>query len=100
MTINETQNDTTMIFQIEGRLDTNTAPQLEARIRDSLQTCKKLILDLHAVEYISSSGLRVVLLAHKLLEGIGGKMSVKNPSEFCKQVLAATGMESVLSVIS
>jgi anti-sigma B factor antagonist len=99
MTITENQNDTTMVLQIEGRLDTTTAPQLEARLKDCVQYCKVLILDLKDVNYISSSGLRVVLLAHKLMEGIGGKMTVRNPSDFCLQVLQATGMESVLSIV-
>ena len=41
-----------------------------------------------------------ILLAHKLMIGIGGKMSVRNPSEFCLQVFQATGMEGVLSIIN
>lgn len=99
MTINETQNDSTSVFVIEGRLDTTTAPQLETRVKESAKTCKTIILDLKDVTYISSAGLRVVLLTHKIMTGAGGKMSVRSPSEFCRQVFQATGMEGVLSII-
>ena len=50
------------------------------------------------VQYISSSGLRVVLLAHKLMLPTGGKMIIKQPSSFCKQVLEATGMDGILTI--
>lgn len=99
MTINETKNDITTTLVIEGRLDTTTAPELESCVKECVQTCKTLIMDLKDVSYISSAGLRVVLLAHKLMVGVGGKMSVRNPSDFCRQVFQATGMEGVLSII-
>ncbi|MBO4732032.1 MAG: STAS domain-containing protein [Spirochaetaceae bacterium] len=99
MTIKENLNGITLELNVEGRLDTTTAPQLESRLKECPNECKSLILDLKDVSYISSAGLRVVLLAHKLMTGTGGKMSVRNPSEFCRQVFQATGMEGVLSII-
>lgn len=99
MTIKENLNGITLELNVEGRLDTTTAPQLESRLKECPNECKALILDLKDVSYISSAGLRVVLLAHKLMTGTGGKMSVRNPSEFCRQVFQATGMEGVLSII-
>lgn len=100
MTITESQKDIVTVLAIEGRLDTTTAPELETRIKNCTQTCKTLVIDLKEVSYISSAGLRVILLAHKLMIGISGKMSVRNPSEFCLQVFQATGMEGVLSIIN
>ena len=100
MTITESQKDIVTVLAIEGRLDTTTAPELGTRIKNCTQTCKTLVIDLKEVSYISSAGLRVILLAHKLMIGIGGKMSVRNPSEFCLQVFQATGMEGVLSIIN
>jgi len=99
MTINETKNDITTTLVVEGRLDTTTAPELESYVKECSQTCKTLIIDLKDISYISSAGLRVVLLAHKLMIGVGGKMSIRSPSEFCRQVFQATGMEGVLSII-
>jgi anti-sigma B factor antagonist len=99
MTITETKSDENVILQVAGRLDTTTAPQLESKLKECTKNAKILALDLSNVEYISSAGLRVVLLAHKLMAGVGGKMSIAHPSDFCKQVFAATGMDGVLSII-
>ena len=81
-----------------GRLDTNTAPELEMALK-SLQPAKQILhLDLSGIEYVSSAGLRVILLAHKIMLQTGGKMVIRNPSEFCRQVLEATGMDGILTI--
>ncbi len=98
MDISENKNGDTNVVSVSGRLDTTTAPQLETKLRECTKGIKTLVMDLQAVEYISSAGLRVVLLAHKLMSGFGGKLVVQNPSEFCKQVFKATGMDSVLAI--
>ena len=101
MTITEEKNEaiSNLVLSISGRLDTTTAPELEAKLKDCSRGVKALFLDMKDVEYISSAGLRVVLLAHKLMVGTGGSMAVQNPSEFCRQVFEATGMDSVLNII-
>ena len=99
MTINENKNGENTELLISGRLDTTTAPQLESRLKECSKNSKLLTLDLKDVEYISSAGLRVVLLAHKLMAGVGGKMAVRSPSAFCRQVFEATGMDGVLTII-
>ncbi len=98
MTITEDRSSESITIKVEGRLDTTSAPDLENKIRDVSHHCKVLILDLSAVEYISSAGLRVVLQTHKIMAGLRGKMIVKNPSSFCRQVFEATGMDGVLSI--
>ena len=99
MTITENKNgDTNVDFIVVGRLDTSTAPLFESRLKGLPKNLKSLGIDLKDVEYISSAGLRVVLLAHKMLAGLGGKMVIKNPSEFCLQVFEATGMDGVLAI--
>ena len=83
---------------VTGRLDTNTAPELEMALK-SLQPAKQILhLDLSGIEYVSSAGLRVILLAHKIMLPTGGKMVLRNPSEFCRQVLEATGMNGILTI--
>ena len=83
---------------VTGRLDTNTAPELEMALK-SLQPAKQILhLDLSGIEYVSSAGLRVILLAHKIMLTTGGKMVLRNPSEFCRQVLEATGMDGILTI--
>ena len=82
---------------VTGRLDTNTAPSLEIVLKKIEPVKQTLHLDLSGIEYVSSAGLRVILLAHKIMLPSGGKMLLRNPSEFCRQVLEATGMDSILN---
>ena len=98
MTITENKNGNTIELVISGRLDTATAPELEAKLKQIPKDTQILYLNLSNIQYISSAGLRVVLLAHKLMLPIGGKMIIRQPSAFCKQVLSATGMDSILTV--
>ena len=98
MTITENKSATSLELVIGGRLDTGTAPELEAKLKQIAKDTQTLYLNLANVQYISSAGLRVVLLAHKLMLPTGGKMIIRSPSAFCKQVLEATGMDSILTV--
>ena len=98
MTITENKNNNSLEFVVSGRLDTSTAPELEAKLKQIDKTIQTLYLNLSNIQYISSAGLRVVLLAHKLMLPTGGKMIIRQPSAFCKQVLSATGMDSILTV--
>ena len=77
-------------FQLEGRLDTNTSPNLEARINEVIGDAKKLILDLAALEYISSAGLRVLLGAAQEMED-KGDMVVRNLTPAVREVFKLTG---------
>ena len=98
MTITENKSSNSLELVIGGRLDTGTAPELEAKLKQIAKDTQTLYLNLQNVQYISSAGLRVVLLAHKLMLPTGGKMIIRSPTAFCKQVLEATGMDSILTV--
>ena len=95
MTITENKSANSLELVIGGRLDTGTAPELEAKLKQIAKDTQTLYLNLANVQYISSAGLRVVLLAHKLMLPTGGKMIIRQPSAFAKQVLEATGMDSI-----
>ena len=99
MTIKENKQPDGIELSVEGRLDTGTAPQLEAVLNKIPKVKQNLYLNLSAVEYVSSAGLRVILLAHKIMLPTGGKMILRSPSAFCKQVLEATGMDKILNII-
>lgn len=99
MEIKENKIGETAELIVSGRIDTSTAPNLELSVKNSSRGMKNLIIDMKDVEYISSAGLRVILVAHKLMAGFGGRMALRTPSAFVRQVLAATGMESILTII-
>ena len=97
LTINKTMENTTACFQLEGRLDTNTAPELEEALRD-LEGVDTLCLDFEKLEYISSAGLRVLLSAHKRMLG-QGSMKITNVGEIIQEVFEVTGFSDILTIV-
>jgi anti-sigma B factor antagonist len=97
MTINKTQNGTELTIQLEGRLDTTTAPQLDEEIKVALTGIEKLVFDLAKLEYISSAGLRVLLSAQKVMNK-QGSMVVRNVSEEINEIFEVTGFVDILTV--
>ena len=97
MTIAKQQNGTTLTLTLEGRLDTMTAPDLEAELNKSLGGVDRLILDLGKLDYISSAGLRVLLSAHKAMIPKSG-MQVQNVNEVVQEVFEVTGFSDILDI--
>ena len=60
-----------MVVELEGRLDTTTAPKLDAFVRESLGGISELCIAMEKLEYISSAGLRVLLAAQKIMDKQG-----------------------------
>ena len=82
---------------LEGRLDTLTAPQLDAELQNSLQGVKSLVFDFAKLDYISSAGLRVLLTSQKTMNK-QGSMVVKNVSEEVKEIFEVTGFSDILTI--
>ena len=82
---------------LEGRLDTMTAPELEAQIKGDLESASSAVIDLEKLEYVSSAGLRVILSIHKALAGKEG-LIVKNPNETVSEVFEVTGFSDILNI--
>ena len=97
MTINKTKNGADLTIALEGRLDTMTAPDLEAELKKSLDGVETLNLDFSKLDYISSAGLRVLLSAHKLMSAKGG-MKVTNVNEIVGEVFEVTGFADILTI--
>ena len=97
MTITKNMNGTTLEIALEGRLDTMTAPELEAALNESLNGAESLVLDFSKLEYISSAGLRVLLSAHKAMSG-KGDMKVTNVNEIVREVFEVTGFADILTI--
>ena len=107
MQIIERINDDELQLAVSGKLDTNTAPQLEAYINSKffkvpVAIMHRLVLDLSGVSYISSAGVRVIVAAYKAASVSGSKnlkFFIKNPSDFCKQVFETIGISDYLTFI-
>ena len=97
MTITKNMNGTTLEIALEGRLDTMTAPELEAVLKESMDGAESLTLDFSKLEYISSAGLRVLLSAHKAMTAKGG-MKVTNVNEIVREVFEVTGFADILTI--
>ena len=98
MTINKTQNGNSMTVAIKGRLDTTTAPQLEAELKSSLDGITELTMDLSKLDYISSAGLRVLLSAQKMMNK-QGEMKVAGANETVMEVFEVTGFSDILNIV-
>ena len=97
MTIEKKTNGNALEISLEGRLDTMTAPELEAELNQSLGSVDSLTLDFSKLEYISSAGLRVLLSAHKAMSSKGG-MKVTKLNEIVQEVFEVTGFADILNI--
>ena len=82
---------------LTGRLDTTTAPELDAFAEEELTDTKELVFDLKGLEYISSAGLRVLLKIQKLMN-TKGTMKVIHVSEMIQEVFEITGFVDILTI--
>ena len=97
MTIERNVNGTVITLKIVGRLDTSTAPALEAAIDGFATDIKELILDCNALEYLSSAGLRVILKAQKQMNA-QGSMKLIGVNETIMEVFDITGFADILTI--
>ena len=97
MTIKKELNGKDLAVAIEGRLDTITAPELEAELKASLDGVDKLTLDFSKLEYISSAGLRVLLSTQKRMN-TQGSMTLKNVNDTIMEIFEVTGFNDILTI--
>lgn len=97
MTILQTKNEKALTIALEGRLDTTTAPELEAVLKDTLAGVEELTFDFEKLDYISSAGLRVLLSAQKTMNR-QGTMKVIHANEMILEIFEVTGFADILTV--
>lgn len=97
MTIDKKKTGDSLVISIEGKLNNSTAPQLEAELQEGLDGITNLTIDLADLVYVSSAGLRVLLLAQKKMNA-KGKMTVKNVCDEIMEVFEDTGFSSILTI--
>ena len=98
MTINMQREDTTLIMEIEGRIDTQTSPDLQEVVETSLEGVDLLVLDFKKVIYISSAGLRTVLDAQNRMDEKGGEMIIRNANKNIVGIFKVTGFDTFLTL--
>lgn len=97
MTVNIEKNNNDILVQVEGRLDTTTAPTLDTTLAEEVSADANLVLDMKGLEYISSAGLRVLLSAQKRMK-TAGTMKLVNVCEEVMEVFEMTGFADILVI--
>lgn len=97
LNIIKNSNGSDLKFILEGRLDTTTAPQLEAELNNSISGVTALKFDFEKLDYISSAGLRVLLSSQKTMNK-QGTMVISNVSPEVKEIFDVTGFSDILTI--
>ena len=97
MTIEKVLNGENAKLIVEGRLDTQTAPELEKEIDAVISDLKELTFDMTGLEYVSSAGLRVILKAQKIMN-TQGSMKLTGVNDSIMEVFDITGFLDILTI--
>ena len=97
LNINKNLEGEKLSIALEGRLDTVTAPEFEAELKDSLDAITELVMDMKDLEYISSAGLRVLLTAQKSMNQ-KGSMKLINVNDTVMEIFDVTGFVDILTI--
>lgn len=97
MTVEKIVNGEELTLKVTGRIDTTNAKEFEEKAISGLEDVKSLILDLAELDYISSAGLRVVLVLIKQMKR-QGSMLVTNTNEMVKEIFEVTGFADLVDV--
>ena len=97
MTIEKKLNGESAILVVVGRLDTQTAPELEKELDGVVSGLKELTFDLSGLEYVSSAGLRVILKAQKIMNA-QGSMKLTGVNDNIMEVFDITGFLDILTI--
>ena len=97
MIIDKQLNGSELTLSLTGRLDTTTAPELEAVIKENITGVTNLVMDFAGLEYLSSAGLRVILSAQKTMNK-QGEMIIKNVNKTVNEIFEVTGFIDILTI--
>ena len=99
MQITKTTDADRLMLAVEGRLETATAPQLDAEVKGISPDVKVLRFDMDRLEYVSSAGLRVLLEAQKTMNARQGRMELSGVNDTVRHVFDITGFSPVLTFV-
>jgi len=99
MKMSEDQRGDVLVVRPEGRVDTNTSEELGSLLSSRLDgDLRKLVVDMSATDYISSAGLRVLLVALKKLRGNGGQLVLAGLNTSVRQIFDLAGFSSMFAI--
>ena len=99
MEITVADKDGIKLVYLIGSLDTNTSPNAEAKFKELLDgNTRKIVVNLEQLEYISSSGLRVLLGTAKKLKASGGDLPLCHSNDIVQEVFDISGFSSILNI--
>ncbi|WP_405356413.1 STAS domain-containing protein [Ruminococcus sp.] len=97
--INKTRQNGVMIFELEGRLDTGSAPMLQDAVDEEIGDAAAVVFDFKKLDYLSSSGLRILLTTQQIMEDTDRPdVTVQGANADIRSVFAVTGFDNVLNV--
>ena len=99
MDIKKTVDGNAVMLALSGRLETMTAPQLDAEVQSLPEGVTELLMEISSLEYVSSAGLRVFLVAHKKMKSRGGAMKISGANASVKKVFDITGFSPILNFV-
>ena len=98
MQITEVRENEVITISIEGKVDTNSSPQLQDAILKSFQKVNQVVLDFSQCAYVSSAGLRALLIGQKTADSKKGIMKLTNVPDILMQVLKVSGFIKILTI--
>ncbi len=98
MTIQKKQEADKTTLVLDGRLDTTTAPQLQEALIPEFDNAKEVRLDFTGLAYVSSAGLRVLLMGEKTAKAKSAKQTLVNVSKDIMEVFEMTGFSAILNI--
>ncbi len=90
-------NNNCLVVTPKKRLDTNNSPEVSEKITEKIQGGEiKVVFDFSKTDYISSAGLRVILVAAKLIKPANGKLALCSANDQILEVLEISGFHSIV----
>ena len=98
LTVSTNRENDTLTVTAAGRLDTGNYTEFESQVKADLDGVKNIVLDFEHLDYISSSGLRVLISLHKVLLAVDGKLIIRKPTNMVREVFDVTGFTEMINI--
>lgn len=99
MNVNTKVENNTLFIDLEGRLDTVTSQQLGELLPNEKRRNLDIDFNFEKLEYISSAGLRILVLFKKEAQATNNKMVIRNINDVVREIFTVTGFDKILKII-